>query len=140
MKISIDRIKKEKKVFLEYEDEQFKDKNLRESTKKPLFVSVVLSLIDNNDVRVKGRILGEFILVCDRCCDKFVQNKEVEIDEVFELEKKEISERMFYLDNRIRDVVLAQFPIKLLCAEDCKGICIGCGVNLNKSECKCKNF
>ncbi|MFN3550543.1 MAG: YceD family protein [Endomicrobiia bacterium] len=138
MKISIDRIKKEKKVFLEYEDDQFKNKNFRESTSKPLFVSVILSLVCNNNVRVKGRISGEFVLVCDRCCDEFVQNKDIEIDEVFELEKKEISERMFYLDNRIRDVVLTQFPIKLLCKEDCKGICPGCGVNLNKDNCRCK--
>jgi hypothetical protein len=45
MKISIDRIKKEKKVVLEYEDEQFQNKDQREATKGPLKLKLVLSLI-----------------------------------------------------------------------------------------------
>ncbi len=137
MKISIDRIKKEKKVVLEYEDEQFQNKAQREATKGPLRLKLVLSLIDNANVRIKGEVEGEFLLICDRCCDKFLQHKEIRFDEIFELEKKEITERMIYLDNKIKDIVLTSFPIKILCDENCKGICLGCGVNLNKNKCKC---
>lgn len=38
----------------------------------------------------------------------------------------------------VDDAVLINFPIKFLCKEDCKGICAGCGANLNSEECKCE--
>jgi uncharacterized protein len=139
MKISIDRIKKEKRVVLEYGDEQFQDKEQREATDGPLRLKLILGLVSNDNVRIIGEIKGDFLLTCDRCCDKFLQYKEIKFDEIFELDKKEISERMIYLDNRIRDIVLTSFPIKILCNENCKGICLGCGVNLNKEKCKCVN-
>ena len=28
-------------------------------------------------------------------------------------------------------------PHKVLCGEDCKGLCPGCGANLNKEDCRC---
>jgi len=139
MKISIDRIKKEKKVVLEYEDEQFQNKNQREATKGPLKLKLVLSLIGDENIRIKGEIEGDFLFTCDRCCDKFLQHKEIKFDEIFELEKKEITERLVYLDNKIKDIVFTNFPIKILCSDNCKGICLGCGVNLNKDKCKCVN-
>ena len=35
------------------------------------------------------------------------------------------------------DIIL-ELPIKMLCKEDCKGICQGCGKNLNKEQCVCE--
>ncbi|MCM1524914.1 MAG: DUF177 domain-containing protein [Ruminococcus sp.] len=34
--------------------------------------------------------------------------------------------------------VLLQMPTKLLCREDCKGLCPLCGADLNVSDCGCK--
>jgi uncharacterized protein len=139
MKISIDRIKKEKEVYLDYEDDQFQNKQLRESTRGPLKIKFVISLVGNTNVRIKGEIEGIFELVCDRCADSFLQNKKIELDEIFELSKKELSDRLVDLDSKVRDIVVMSFPIKILCNENCKGICLGCGVNLNKEKCKCIN-
>jgi uncharacterized protein len=139
MKISIDRIKKEKEVYLDYEDDQFQNKQLRESTRGPLKIKFVISLVGNTNVRIKGEIEGIFELVCDRCADSFLQNKKIELDEIFELSKKELSDRLVDLDSKVRDIVVMSFPIKILCNENCKGICLGCGVNLNKEKCKCVN-
>jgi uncharacterized protein len=139
MKISIDRIKKEKEVYLDYEDDQFQNKQLRESTRGPLKIKFVISLVGNTNVRIKGKIEGIFELVCDRCADSFLQNKKIELDEIFELSKKELSDRLVDLDSKVRDIVVMSYPIKILCNENCKGICLGCGVNLNKEKCKCIN-
>jgi uncharacterized protein len=139
MKISIDRIKKEKEVYLDYEDDQFQNKQLRESTRGPLKIKFVISLVGNTNVRIKGEIEGIFELVCDRCADGFLQNKKIELDEIFELSKKELSDRLIDLDSKVRDIVVMSFPIKILCNENCKGICLSCGVNLNKEKCKCIN-
>ena len=33
--------------------------------------------------------------------------------------------------------LLLELPAKLLCSEDCKGLCVKCGANLNKKACGC---
>ncbi len=35
------------------------------------------------------------------------------------------------------DELLLELPTKLLCREDCKGLCAKCGTNLNKKSCGC---
>lgn len=37
----------------------------------------------------------------------------------------------------IRDTLLLSLPMKLLCSESCRGLCAGCGVNLNEEPCRC---
>ena len=36
-----------------------------------------------------------------------------------------------------RDAVALALPDKILCREDCAGICAGCGVNRNEEDCRC---
>ncbi len=38
----------------------------------------------------------------------------------------------------VDDLIAINSPVTFLCSEDCKGICTGCGVNLNDDKCKCK--
>ena len=58
--------------------------------------------------------------------------------------KKEAKEEKDYIDGYDLDVdklvfgeILISMPGKTLCKEDCKGICLICGANLNKGECGC---
>jgi uncharacterized protein len=37
----------------------------------------------------------------------------------------------------IEEQVLLALPTRPLCREDCRGLCSGCGVNLNSEECAC---
>jgi uncharacterized protein len=41
------------------------------------------------------------------------------------------------LDDDIRDFAFLAVPMKRLCKEDCKGLCIRCGKNLNEGDCSC---
>ena len=41
------------------------------------------------------------------------------------------------VDQLIFGEILVSWPMKVLCREDCKGICKRCGANLNLSECQC---
>jgi uncharacterized protein len=36
-----------------------------------------------------------------------------------------------------RDAIALELPEKILCREDCAGLCPGCGVNLNVEQCSC---
>ena len=38
----------------------------------------------------------------------------------------------------IRDYVQLAIPMKKLCKEDCNGLCLKCGKNLNEGSCNCK--
>ena len=40
------------------------------------------------------------------------------------------------LDAPICDEILLGFPMRILCSDDCKGLCAGCGVDLNREACR----
>ena len=42
------------------------------------------------------------------------------------------------LEDVLREQVLLAMPVKLVCREDCKGLCPHCGTNLNETTCKCE--
>lgn len=41
------------------------------------------------------------------------------------------------LDPLIIEQILLQIPMKVLCREDCRGLCPHCGINLNQHICRC---
>ncbi len=41
------------------------------------------------------------------------------------------------IDRELVEDLLLEFPVKLLCKEECKGLCSKCGKNLNFGECDC---
>jgi uncharacterized protein len=97
-----------------------------------------------NMVRTEGRFC------CDRCLKEFDLNVSEESRVMFstdaEIVKLNDSEEIEYLDSNakeiditdvIRDTLLLSIPMKLLCSEDCRGLCAGCGVNLNEEPCRC---
>ena len=40
---------------------------------------------------------------------------------------------------QVEESIFSLLPTKVLCKEDCKGLCPSCGKNLNEGECGCKN-
>ena len=42
------------------------------------------------------------------------------------------------LDELAQDDILLELPIRMLCSEDCKGLCPICGCNLNEKQCDCQ--
>lgn len=41
------------------------------------------------------------------------------------------------LDPLVTEQILLQIPMKVLCREDCRGLCPHCGINLNQHSCQC---
>ena len=86
--------------------------------------------------------------ICDRCADAF--NEEVllplEVVLVTELENEENEDEWVFplegdsadLDDIARTVFVLNMDSKLLCKDDCKGICCRCGTNLNNGPCNCQ--
>ena len=42
------------------------------------------------------------------------------------------------MDELMREVFLLEMDTKNLCSEECKGLCSGCGADLNVEPCRCK--
>jgi uncharacterized protein len=94
-----------------------------------------------------ARLSARLSLICDRCTKPFSKEKIVEYTTLVasELENGENDEIVLLdkdgqldLDELMGDVFLLELDTKNLCSEDCKGICPGCGVNLNEEACRCK--
>jgi len=100
-------------------------------------------------VSIKAKSVGRF--TCDRCGEEFDREIEGKCSIMFVMREQPLPDEMPGDDVRsyfsgqseldvtsdIRDALLLSIPFKLLCSEDCKGLCPGCGVNLNFEECKC---
>jgi uncharacterized protein len=41
------------------------------------------------------------------------------------------------LDPLVAEQIILQLPMKVLCQEDCKGLCPRCGINRNRDSCQC---
>ena len=84
--------------------------------------------------------------VCDRCLKPFDQPKTVRYETMLaeELEDEDSDEILLLEDGAVdlgelaRTVFILEMDTKTLCSEDCKGICPGCGVDLNQGSCTCK--
>ena len=42
------------------------------------------------------------------------------------------------LSNILRESILIEQPFKKLCKNECKGLCVVCGIDLNNKICSCK--
>ena len=85
---------------------------------------------------------------CDRCADHFDRDIEFPIDVVLvtELANEENEDEWVFplegdsadLDDIVRTVFVLNLDSKLLCKEDCAGLCCRCGKNLNDGPCSCQ--
>ena len=86
--------------------------------------------------------------ICDRCASPFDREVRFPIDVVLvtELSNEENEDEWVFplegdsanLEDIVRTVFVLNMDSKLLCKPDCKGICCGCGRNLNHEACSCQ--
>jgi uncharacterized protein len=147
MKISIQNLKQGLTSFSEEIKPDFVSGDLIDYYPDNFFVDVLLDKIDH-DFMVKVKLKSKAHYVCDRCLEGFDTDIELHQDQLyktgpFDIEKDrdiiplpaDLTE--IDLTDFLNEAVLVNHPIKMLCKEDCKGICPGCGVNLNENECIC---
>ena len=54
-----------------------------------------------------------------------------------ELQTPYVAEGRLDLSSWARDAIALELPEKILCREDCAGLCAGCGADLNREACTC---
>jgi uncharacterized protein len=101
-----------------------------------------------------GSFAGKFEGCCSRCLTNYSFDVEKSFDlvlvphparserKVEALKREELglsyySSDVIELAPLIEEQVLLALPTRPLCREDCRGLCSGCGVNLNSGKCVC---
>ena len=97
---------------------------------------------------MKGTITTTIHGVCDRCACDFDRDVEIPIDVVLvtELSDEDHEDEWVFplegnnadLEDIVRTVFVLNLDSKLLCKDDCAGMCCRCGTNLNNGPCKCQ--
>ena len=96
-------------------------------------------------LRLSGEARADLLCICDRCGEEFESEKVTKLDAVITEEPSDDDPELFILhddgidlDEVVSTCFILDMETKFLCREDCRGICPGCGVDLNKGTCKCK--
>ena len=97
---------------------------------------------------MKGSVTTTIHGICDRCAAEFTRDIDFPIDVVLvtELASEENEDEWVFplvgdsadLDDIVRTVFVLNLDSKLLCKEDCKGLCPRCVKNLNDGKCTCE--
>ena len=115
--------------------------------KSPVVLTVTNQ--ENKTVFIRGSVDVTVSIPCGRCLE------EVPTQICFDIDKKlditdgalvddEMEENDYLIgfeldvDKLVYAEILVNWPMKVLCKEDCEGICKVCGANLNKGDCGCQ--
>lgn len=129
------------------------------SIKEKSPVALRLSNIGQSRALVQGNARFVFALACDRCLRDVDYTFDLSFECVFvspdytgrDMESGDPAEyeedspalmEGYHLnvDELINNELLLNWPMKILCREDCKGICKVCGKNRNDGDCGCEDF
>jgi uncharacterized protein len=106
------------------------------------------------DIRLKGNLETSLELPCARCLEPVLYQVDRSFDLLYrplgtdagheELSITDAEAEIGYyqgeallLEDALREQVLLALPLKIVCREDCQGLCPHCGQNLNESQCAC---
>lgn len=98
--------------------------------------------------KLEGGVKLTFQAGCDRCLTEVPVELDLQFDRTVVLGAEDedadelglTEDRQLDVETFVHNEILVNWPAKILCREDCKGICPVCGQNLNERECGCDTF
>ena len=104
---------------------------------------------ENKRLLIQGDVDLRVSIPCSRCLEEvptdihFSIDKDIKLDDSV-VHDEDVEDNDYLIgfnldiDRLIYGEILVNWPMKVLCRDDCKGICKVCGMNLNKGECNCQ--
>jgi uncharacterized protein len=154
MRIELENLEGGKGAFAHvYEPDDLNQVDERIQLIEPAAVSGKVRL-SGNQVFVNGHVETRAQVECDRCLKpvelpvsadfelEYITGSQYEAGGVVELTEAEMSVAVFDgeaidVDEIVKEQVLLAVPTRMLCREECKGICPQCGRDRNTGECDC---
>lgn len=118
--------------------------------KTPL--TLTLSNLGVNKASIEGKMELTFVMECDRCLKPVEQKitldftRTVSGPDLYHEGADDDDDQSFMegyqlnVDDLIKNECFMNLPTKVLCKQNCKGICMQCGNDLNFGECACDTF
>lgn len=113
-------------------------------------VAFTFTNIGVNKAKVEGSVRLKFLTECDRCLAEAPSILDLEFERVVTApgvtadEEDECPDYMegyqLNVETFVYNEILINWPVKILCKDDCRGVCPKCGQNLNVRECGCDTF
>ena len=76
------------------------------------------------------------VYVCARCLKSVKDHVGQPFELFYEIKGREDLETL----NDLREILILDHPIRFICREECRGLCLSCGVNLNETRCNCEGI
>lgn len=153
MKLNIDSLTNKERESIDFdfseELESVKYYGVEYNLISPLHLTGRISRAGRNFL-LRASVAFDYEGACSRCLkdmkvpvdyeiDAYLMKEEYDEDsyedvDVFPLEGTEVD-----LLELVDSTLTYNMPRKVLCSEDCKGICSGCGVDLNTHDCVCED-
>ncbi|NLY48977.1 MAG: DUF177 domain-containing protein [Clostridiales bacterium] len=107
--------------------------------------------LGNREVLIEGSGKLSLKVFCSRCLKEMEYpmdisfSKEIDFKLTEEERAEDLDETSYIIgynldvDILMKGEIILGLPMKLLCSEDCKGLCMHCGANLNEGPCGCDN-
>ena len=148
MRLDIGRVVSSENYVLNFElKADFSEYDIADG-QKPFNAPVIITGTVKNKFRgieLSAKITTSCRALCDRCLTPVEFNLETSLygfisdgetqseDELISLK----ADRFIELDDAVFETLILAYPQKVLCMEDCKGLCPQCGANLNNASCEC---
>ena len=96
-------------------------------------------------ILVTGEVEGATTVACARCLSERKGSVRLDVCELFTTAERRLPEEEAYrldgtdmhLEPMLRDLLALALPLNPLCRDGCKGLCAGCGQDLNLHACGC---
>lgn len=113
-------------------------------------IQLTLTNVTKGEIKIEGKCDLVIEVPCARCLKAVQEPMKLVVKEHIkesDLDNPETAEDMPYMEGYQLDIdallgneIMINWPMKVLCKEDCKGICKVCGKDLNEGECGCDTF
>lgn len=135
------------KLDIEMDEYEAPDGVYEVISKEP--VELCIRNLGERKLLMKGKARLVLGIPCSRCLEPVIYPFDLDIDQELDLSQTEedrvecldeqpyISGYNLDVDQLLSNELLLNLPMKVLCSEDCQGICNRCGANLNHGSCSC---
>lgn len=127
-------IKREAQIGLEVLSYRFGDFQIKQAS----MLSLTIENKGEKKLVVTGDASLEVLIPCARCLEPVASRLDIQFENELDAEEKDyIDGYSLDTDQLVHDEALLVWPERVLCKEDCKGLCPVCGKNQNDGACDC---